>query len=80
MRSTRARLAALLATTAAVLAIVAAPIAAADPQDLVPMCSGDETAFDDNCRQSPSQVFTHDNPGANPNTPVGVNPDEVPAV
>ena len=56
-------------------ALIAAPPAAADPQDLVPYCSGDETPMDDNCRQMAHQVFTHaDEPGANPELPSGLDP------
>ena len=59
-------------------ALIAAPLAAADPQDLVPYCSGDQTPMDDNCRQMAHQVFTDDAPGANPDVPLGVNPGEEP--
>ena len=51
-----------------------APIAAADPADLVPYCSGDQTPMDNNCRPSASQVFTHDAGGANPQVGFGTNP------
>ena len=36
---------------AAAAAACGAPIAAADPADLVPYCSGDQTPMDNNCRQ-----------------------------
>jgi hypothetical protein len=51
-----------------------APNAAADPADLVPYCSGDQTPMDNNCRPSSSQVFTHDSGGANPEVGFGTNP------
>ena len=51
-----------------------APIAAADPEDLVPYCSGDQTPMDNNCREMAHQVFTHDSGGANPQVPMGTNP------
>ena len=51
-----------------------APNAAADPEDLVPYCSGDQTPMDNNCRPSSSQVFTHDSQGANPQVGLGTNP------
>ena len=54
---------------------VGAPTAAADPEDLVPYCSGDQTPMDNNCREMAHQVFTHDAPGANPDVGVGTNPD-----
>ena len=60
---------------AASAAVFGAPTALADPADLVPYCSGDQTPMDNNCRQMPSQVFTHDTgSGANPEVPSGTNP------
>ena len=57
-----------------------APTAAADPEDLVPYCSGDQTPMDNNCREMASQVFTNDSgSGANPDVPVGTNPGVQPA-
>lgn len=56
------------------LAFVAAPQAVADPQQLVPYCSGDQTPMDDNCQTMAHQVFTHDAPGTNPGVPLGTNP------
>ena len=61
-------------------ATFSAPIAAGDPADLVPYCSGDQTPMDSNCRPSPSQVFTHDSEGANPQVGLGTNPGEEPVV
>jgi hypothetical protein len=61
-----------LLTAAAVL--VGALPAAADPEDRVPSCSGDQTPMDDNCRPMPHQGFTEDAPGANPGVPLGTNP------
>lgn len=59
-------------------AFVAAPQAAADPDQLVPYCSGDQTPMDTNCRPMPHQMFTDDAPGANPDVPLGTNPGEQP--
>ena len=70
--------AACLLAVAAVL--VGAPQAAADPADLVPYCSGDQTPMDDNCRPMSHQVFTHDAPGADPDVPLGITPGEDPVV
>ena len=64
--------AACLLTAAA--AVLGAPNAQADPEDLVPYCSGDQTPMDNNCRQMAHQVFTHDAPGANPEVGLGTNP------
>jgi hypothetical protein len=60
-------------------AFAAAPHAVADPADLVPYCSGDETPIDDNCRAPAYQYYTHDTPGANPELPDGVDPGTIPA-
>ena len=51
-----------------------APIAAADPEDLVPYCSGDQTPMDNNCREMAHQVFTHDAAGAQPGRGRGHQP------
>ena len=59
---------------AAAAALFGAPAALADPADLVPYCSGDQTPMDNNCRETAPQVFTHDTGGANPDVPVGTNP------
>jgi hypothetical protein len=64
--------AACLLTAAAVL--VGAPEAAADPEDLLPYCSGDQTPTDVSCRPMPHQAFTEDAPGANPGVALGTNP------
>ncbi|OBA99712.1 hypothetical protein A5662_15195 [Mycobacteriaceae bacterium 1482268.1] len=63
---------------AAAGALFGASNAAADPEDLVPFCSGDQTPMDNNCKPSPSQVFTHDAGGANPQVGFGTNPDVAP--
>ena len=65
---------------AAAAVLVGAPHAAADPADLVPYCSGDQTPMDDNCRPMSHQVFTHDAPGADPDVPLGITPGEEPVV
>ncbi|MBI3217476.1 MAG: hypothetical protein HYZ38_26985 [Mycobacterium sp.] len=70
---------ALAAASCIVTVIVGAPMATADPQDLVPWCSGDQTPMDTNCRVAPTQEFTDAAPGANPDVPLGVNPGQVPA-
>jgi len=63
-----------------VAALIAAPHAAADPQDLVPYCSGDQTPMDTNCRQVPHQIFTHEGTGVDPNLPYGLDPGSEPVV
>ena len=61
-------------------ALIVAQHAAADPQDLVPYCSGDQTPMDDNCRPMPHQIFTHEGTGTSPDLPSGVDPGSVPVV
>ncbi len=63
----------------AAAAALGTPIASADPADLVPYCSGDQTPMDNNCRPPASQVFTHDAGGANPQVGYGTNPGVDPA-
>ena len=70
----------LAACLVAAAALIAAPQAAADPDQLVPYCSGDQTPMDTSCRPVPQQVFTDDAPGANPDVPLGTNPDLEPVV
>lgn len=59
---------------------VAAAPAGADPQDLVPYCSGDQTPMDSNCRSAPSQIATHEGSGLSPDLPSGLTPDDEPAI
>jgi hypothetical protein len=60
-------------------ALVAAPQAAVDPQDLVPYCSGDQTPMDDNCRPMAHQEYTHGS-GFDPDLPSGLDPGNEPVV
>jgi hypothetical protein len=39
-----------IAVAAVAVGLAAAPVAAADPSDLVPTCTGDQTPQQDNCR------------------------------
>ena len=59
---------------AAAAAVGGAANAVADPADLVPYCSGDQTPMDNNCREMAHQVFTHGSEGANPELGFGTNP------
>ncbi|MFV9633209.1 hypothetical protein [Mycobacterium neumannii] len=68
------------AVLVAVAALLAAPHAAADPQDLVPYCSGDQTPIDDNCRPPAHQEFTHSPSGLDPNLPSGLDPGDAAVV
>jgi hypothetical protein len=72
----------LLATAlvACAVALGTATTAAADPDDHVPYCSGDETPMDSNCRAPSSQVIVHDGTGLSPNLPYGLTPDSEPAI
>ena len=62
---------------AAAAAAMGTPTAAADPADLVPYCSGDQTPMDNNCRSMPHQVFTHGS-GVDPLLPSGLDPGNEP--
>jgi hypothetical protein len=64
---------------AAAAIFIAAPQAAADPQDLVPYCSGDQTPMDDNCRPMAHQEFTHGS-GLDPSLPSGLDPGNAPVI
>jgi hypothetical protein len=71
------RLAAVLAALGVAVAIGCAVPAAAEPDDHVPYCSGDETPVNSNCRVAPSQISTHGGaPGANPGVPLGTGSGE----
>jgi hypothetical protein len=61
----------------AAAAIAGAAPAAADPEDLLPWCSGDQTPMDSNCREMAHQVFTHGS-GLDPLLPSGVDPGNQP--
>jgi hypothetical protein len=67
--------------TAAVFAaaVAGAPAATADPSNLVPACSG-QVAETGQCTQNPMEGFFGDASGANPNVPLGLTPQNVPAV
>jgi hypothetical protein len=71
-----------LACLMAAIAIGGATSAAADPRDLLPYCSGNETPMDSACRAPDSEGYNHGDsaPGANPETPTGVNPDSEPVI
>jgi hypothetical protein len=59
---------------AAAAVVIAAPQAGADPNDLLPYCSGDQTPMDNNCRWMAHQEATHGGSGLSPNLPSGLNP------
>ncbi|AKK30827.1 hypothetical protein [Mycobacterium sp. EPa45] len=64
----------LVAALLALPALIGIPPAAADPEDHVPYCSGDQTPMNSNCQYAPEQGFMHGSPGANPDVPLGLNP------
>jgi hypothetical protein len=59
--------------------VMGAPHAAADPADLVPYCSGDQTPMDDNCRPMAHQEYTHGS-GFDPDLPTGLDPGNEPVI
>jgi hypothetical protein len=77
MRSAKSRLTRselVVAVTVVVAAMVGTSPAAADPEDLVPVCSAGEVPELNNCRAGPNQEFATNAPGANPELPVGIDP------
>jgi hypothetical protein len=64
----------LVAALVALPALIGAPQAAADPEDHVPYCSGDQTPMNSFCQYPPEQGYMNGSPGANPDTPLGLNP------
>ena len=73
---TRLTLAGLLTVTA----LLSAPIAAADPADWEPYCTGGQVPETGECLLQPQSVYIDDAPGANPDMPLGVDPESVPVV
>ena len=63
-----------------VTASVGAPIVAADPNDWVPYCTAGQVTKPGECLPAPNSVYIDDAPGANPEIPLGLNPEMVPAV
>lgn len=61
-------------------ALLAAPTAAADPQDLEPYCTAGQVPATGQCKPLPGDVYTDDAPGADPQLPLGLDPGSVPAV
>jgi hypothetical protein len=72
---TRILVACLFAATAV---LATAPEAGADPEDLLPYCSGDQTPMDNNCRTMAHQEFTHEGTGTSPGLPTGLDPTHQP--
>ena len=61
-------------------ALLAAPHAAADPEDLEPYCTSGQVPEPGACKPQSGDVYVDDAPGANPQIPIGLNPESVPAV
>lgn len=62
------------------VALLAAPAASADPEDLEPYCTAGQEPTTGECQQQQGEVYVDDAPGADPLVPVGVDPESVPAV
>ena len=69
-----------LAGLLTVAALISAPNAAADPEDWEPYCTGGQVPDTGECLLQPQSVYIDDAPGANPEMPVGLDPESVPAV
>jgi hypothetical protein len=61
-------------------ALLGAPNAAADPEDLQPYCTAGQVPETGGCLIQPERDYTDDAPGAGPEIPMGLNPLTVPAV
>lgn len=72
------------AVALAVLAVVAAcagsPAAAADPEILEPYCTSGQVPTTDACKPAPDEVYVNNAPGADPDVPLGLDPETVPDV
>lgn len=64
----------------AMAALLAAPHSAADPEDFEPYCTNNQVPELGACKPLPGTVYVDDAPGANPQIPIGLNPESVPAV
>jgi hypothetical protein len=73
---TRSSIAGLLMFTA----MLSAPNAAADPEDWEPYCTGGQVPETGECLLQPQSVYIDDAPGANPEMPLGVDPESVPVI
>ena len=69
-----------LAGLLTVAALLSAPNAAADPEDWEPYCTGGQVPETGECLLQPQSVYIDDAPGANPQMPVGLDPESVPVV
>jgi hypothetical protein len=69
-----------MAALVTVAALLSAPNAAADPEDWEPYCTGGQVPVTGECLLQPQSVYIDDAPGANPQMPLGVDPESVPVV
>jgi len=69
-----------LAGLLTVAALLSAPNAAADPEDWEPYCTGGQVPETGECLLQPQSEYIDDAPGANPQMPVGLDPESVPVV
>lgn len=70
----------LVTTPIFVATLLGAPIAGADPEDLMPYCTGSQTPTNNSCRSNPNEVSGDSSSGANPDVAIGVEPEHTPAV
>lgn len=57
-----------------------APQAGADPDILTPNCTGGQVPETGECKPVPGDVHVDGAPGVNPEVPLGLDPENVPAV
>jgi hypothetical protein len=69
-----------VATPLVAAALVSAPVAAADPEILVPGCTGGQNPQAGECNPNPLEGLFGDAVGASPNIPVGLTPQNQPVL
>jgi hypothetical protein len=74
------RIARLLTAVGVGAALLGAPVAHADPEDLVPYCSGGQTPDLDNCKQGPHRYDGPGTSGTDPQIGTGTDPGLQPVV
>lgn len=63
-----------------VTVFVGSPAAGADPEILEPYCTSGQVPTTDACKPAPGEVYVNNAPGADPDVPLGLDPETVPDV
>jgi hypothetical protein len=70
----------LLTVSLVAVAVLTAPVAVADPNNLVPECGSGQVPEAGQCNANPQDGTFGDAPGGNPNTQTGLTPQLQPVV